>query len=156
VLPVFQKVNGHLTDPATGHRLRGRGAGAGRGRKGPVSRVSFGTFLLVAVIGWRAFRILGHAWFGGKKQQRGQGEGEEGELVEWASDADEDEEEQQLPPLVRDSCMRAGLKCRGKEEGRGGQHICLSTAPPWAGCRRLRPGASAQSSAHKGVAARSS
>ncbi|KIY98051.1 hypothetical protein MNEG_9914 [Monoraphidium neglectum] len=100
VLPVFQKVNGHLTDPATGHRLRGRGAGAGRGRKGPVSRVSFGTFLLVAVIGWRAFRILGHAWFGGKKQQRGQGEGEEGALVEWASDADEDEEEQQLPPLA--------------------------------------------------------
>lgn len=95
-MPMYHKVNGRLAvDPATGRRARGRGA---RARAGPVSRVSFGTFVIAAVIGWKTFQILSRSVFGGRRRHGG-GAAEEGAVVAWASD-DEDEV-QQLPPLVR-------------------------------------------------------
>lgn len=93
---MYQKINSRVADPVTGKRLRARAT-----KRGPVSRVSFGTFVLAAFLGWKAFQLMGRSLFGRRRRQEQQQQQEEGQLVAWESD----EEEQPLPPLVRTASL---------------------------------------------------
>lgn len=113
-VPIYRKINSRLADPATGRRARGR-AGRG-GRAGPVDRVSFGMFVIAAVVGWKAFQLLSRSVWGRKREHQQQQQ--DGQLVEWASD---EEEEQPLPPvrtipaMLRRALPRLGPPSRAKQ-----------------------------------------